>query len=668
MRTPRFSRRAFLGGLGLGALSLAFEGNAAGSVMTGPARDEVLRLSEHLFVYRGPINVGMIRSGRRALLIDCGDERIVDVLRDQGIETVDRVLFTHHHRDQACGAAALVAAGAAVTVPDAERDAFEGVAAWWAAPESRWHLYHFRPHRLMLTEPLPVAQTVAHGDRIPWGPARIHVLHSPGHTDGSVSYLVECDARRVLFCGDAIYDEGRVWDLHSLQKGFGAGRARVGDYHGFLGARPLLVESLRRLRDARPDLLVPSHGSVMTDPARAVDAIVDRLADAYDEYVAISALRHYFPALFAEYAGRPDHMPAREGLPVPEFLRHFETTWMILSRDRAAFVIDCGGPAAVQAVREAISRDGIRTVEALWVTHYHDDHVNGIPEFQAAFDCPCLTDRHVADVITHPAAWRLPCLSPAAVRVDRATTDGQSWDWHEFRVTAYHFPGQTLYHAGLLVEGRGLRMFFAGDSFTPAGIDDYCTGNRNWLGHGVGFDRCLERLEGLRPTHIFNSHVPYPFDFTPAQYRFMRENLARRERTFGRLVPWDHPNLAMDESWVRCHPYEQEVRAGDPVEVRVVVTNHSARPRPAAARPALPRAWCAAPATRPAALAAWKTIIAPARAEATIPIALPVPPGVAPGRYVVPFDLRFGDLDLPQFTEAVVRIGGGDGSTGPPPR
>ena len=80
----------------------------------------------------------------------------------------------------------------------------------------------------------------------------------------------------------------------------------------------------------------------------------------------------------------------------------------------------------------------------------------------------------MAEVIADPLAWRLPCISPSVARVDRATQDGESWTWHEFKLTAYHFPGQTLYHAGLLVEGQGLRMLFVGDSFTMAGIDDYC--------------------------------------------------------------------------------------------------------------------------------------------------------------------------------------------------
>ena len=218
-------------------------------------------------------------------------------------------------------------------------------------------------------------------------------------------------------------------------------------------------------------------------------------------------------------------------------------------------------------------------------------------------------------------------------------------------MTAYHFPGQTLYHSGLFVEGQGVRMLFVGDSFTPAGIDDYCSQNRNWLGRGVGFDRCIQLVEKLQPTHIFNCHVGEAFDFTPEQCRFMRANLAEREGLYGQLVPWDHANYGMDEPWVRCHPYEQRAKPGGKVTFRVVVTNHSAEPRKAACRAVLPRAW--GDGER---VTEWSRTAIPAKTEGELPLSLPIPADVPPGRYVIPVDVQYGDRGLPQFTEAIVVV------------
>ena len=617
---------------------------AAGSRTAEPPA-EMAVLSPHLAVYRGPINVGIVIADQRTLWIDCGDASVTARLLELGVNAVDRALFTHHHRDQACGAHRLVAGGVKLFVPAAERAYFDDVAAYWANPKSRWHLYSQHPHHLMLAESVPVDGVVKPGETIEWGPARITVLDTPGHTDGSVSYLVEVDGRRVVFCGDAIYDRGRLWELYSLQKG-----TMTTDYHGFLGARKQLAESLGRIRAAAPDALVPSHGRIMKAPAQAIDALLRRLDACYDKYVAISALRHYFPKMFTEYADRKDHMPIGPGLPVPDCLRHVGTSWILLSQNRSALAMDCGSDKALKAVQEMVNKGEIRAVEGLWVTHYHDDHVDKIPDFQKLFTCPCITDRSVADVITRPLAWRLPCISPSVARVDRPTRDGESWNWHEFRLTAHHLPGQTLYHAGLFVEGQGKRMLFVGDSFTMAGIDDYCAQNRCWLGRDVGFDRCVALIEKLQPTHIFNCHVNDAFAFTPEECRTMRHNLAEREELFAELLAWDNPNYGMDDSWVRADPYEQEAAGGGEAAVELVVTNHSAGARGAVCRAVLPRSW----KTAGAAPHASATIAA--KQEGRLALRLPIPAGVAPGRYVTAFDVEYGDRRLPQFTEAIVVV------------
>lgn len=628
-------------------------GLIGGSPTTEPAGRSVglIQLSEHLSVYYGAINVGIVCAGDKCLLIDCGDASVAGELPRLGVTSVDQILFTHHHRDQACGADTLIARKARVGVPARERGYFDNVGAYWNEPKNRWHVYEMRPHHLMLAESIRVDAAYNEGDVLSWGPARIRVLATPGHTDGSVSYLVEADGRKVIFSGDTIYSEGRLWDIYSLQKG----------YHGFLGARTELVASLRRIKDTEAEVLVPSHGPIITDPPKAIEVLVQRLEACYEQYVSISGFRYYASTLFTEYADRKSYMPFGKSKPAPSCLRHDDTTWTIVSRDKAAFVVDCGSPAVVQTLRKLVDENQIRTVEGLWVTHYHEDHTDGIAEFQKVFDCPTVIDSEVAQVVRDPSAWRLPCLSPGRCRVDRTLTDRESWPWHEFTMTSYHFPGQTLYHAALLVEGQGVRMLFVGDSFSPSGIDDYCTGNRNWLGRGVGFDRCIALIEKLKPTHLLSSHVSGAYEFTPEQYRFMKDNLDRREKLFGELVPWDDANYGLDESWVRCHPYGQKAKAGDQIVIRVIATNHSTEQNSFACRAALPRGWAPRNVSagghaqsRPAADTGWARHNVAAGVDDEVTIVVDVPVNASPGRYIVPIDVQYGSWSLPQFTECVV--------------
>ncbi len=651
---PSASRRRFLKLSAAATLAISgcahFPEQRKKADLVRPPRAEATRLSEHLYVYQGPINIGIIRDADKALLIDCGDGSVASALPDLGIRTVAQVVFTHHHRDQACGAGQFVSAGAKIGAPAAERESFENPAAYWNNDKNLWRVYaSFRPHRLMLTESVRVDEAYADGHRFPFGPANIQVIATPGHTDGAVSYVVEVDGKRIVFCGDCIYDNGQVWDIWSLQKGFAKGGAKIGAYHGFMGDRWTLIESLERIRQFKPSMLIPSHGRIMRQPDEAIGALAKRLEACYENYVAISALRHYFPALFTDYEGRPGQMPIRPGFAPPDCLRHIGTTWILVSKTGAAFTMDAGSNNIVQQIRKMLDAGEIKSVDALWVTHYHHDHTEGIPLFQKTFDCPCITDRRLAEVLTNPTAWRLPCLISEPVRVEKPMEDGQSWQWHEFKMTSYFYPGQTLYHSALLVEGEGLRMFFVGDSHTPSGIDDYCTQNRNFLGRGVGFQYCLSLIKKVRPTHMFNCHVKDAFTFTDEEIRFMRRVLDERERLFGELVPWDHPNFATDESWVRCFPYTQKAKRGSRIQLDLVITNHSAKTYEVQCCARLPEPFGGQPAQ-------WAQASVPEKAEKSLRMEFHVPPAAATGRYVIPLDVVFGPWRLPEFAEAIVDV------------
>lgn len=360
----------------------------------------VSTLSPHLLVYHGPTNVGIIRAGERALLIDCGDGSVGDVLATLGIRQVEKLVFTHHHRDQACGASRFTADGAKVGVPAEEQPWFDSPMDYWSNDAKYlWKVYaSFRPHRLMLVEPLQVDETYTDGDTFEFSPAKVHILATPGHTEGSVSYVVRVDGRRVIFSGDAIYDQGQIWDVYSLQKGFEKGGRRIGGYHGFMGDRWRLAESLDRLAKQKPDLLIPAHGVIMDRPLQAVEALSGRLEQCYEKYVAISALRHYFPELFSDYAGRPGQMPIRAGIAPPKCLRHFGTTWMLVSESGDAFVMDIGSPGIFQQLKKRLATGEIKSIEGLWVTHYHFDHTAGIPDFQQEFNVPCYANEQLAEV------------------------------------------------------------------------------------------------------------------------------------------------------------------------------------------------------------------------------------------------------------------------------
>jgi len=610
---------------------------------------DMVQLTDQLFVHHGCANVGVLwqspdQSGQ-VLLIDCGDGQVGQQFKQPDDLEISHILMTHHHRDSASGVVGLTTEQTRIYVPEQERPYFEAVEQFWNDPEFRWHLYNYHPHHLLLSESISVTDGLKAGDQLQFGQTQITAIETPGHTDGSLSYLVESGNQRIVFSGDLIYGRGQIQNLYAMQKGEG-----TTDYHGFMGDRHRLMESLHRLEELQPDLLVPTHGAIIRQPSEAIQALSDRIEQCYDHYLAISALRHYFPDKFPDLTDlHSHHLPIRPALDVPVYLRHFGTTWMIIADNGEAFVMDCGGEHIIRQIEQYRQDGEISRVTGFWITHYHDDHVDAIPEFQQQFQVPTWTDTVVAEVIENPTAFRLPCISPSVAQIDHRTGDGDSWSWNEFRITAYHFPGQTYYHGGLLVEGHGHRLFFSGDSFTMSGIDDYCSGNRNLLGDEVGYQHCLKLISDLQPTHIFNCHVAPAFDFTAEQIQLMQQNLRQREKLFGQLFPWDHPNYGMDQHWVRCYPYEQQVAAGQSFTIRIDISNHSETVSRATGRPVLPKWWSQSVGS--------KTVELVPKTDGSLEFSLDLPidlPTPKEQRLVIPVELTYNGIDLGQFREAVL--------------
>ncbi|NOY80298.1 MAG: MBL fold metallo-hydrolase [Kiritimatiellaeota bacterium] len=605
-----------------------------------------------LWVHEGAVTTGALIDGDRALLFNVGGPGLWDALRECGVRKVDHVLFTHHRRELADGLESVHAAcRPRIGVPAAEQRLFADPDAYWNDPASRWGLLMGHvPYHVTHITPVPPTFTVADGHCLEWHGWQIQVLETPGPTDGAVSYVVRHGETCAAFTGDLIAGPGRLWDLFTLQRRHERNGHRVGDYHGFMGAVDDLVAGLHRVIEAGPDLLVPAHGEMMDAPATAVRLLEDRVRAVYANYTSISALRWYFPKYFEPLGVLPDELPRQPVFPLPEnVIRVQGQTWLLVADNRRALLLDPYTEAAVRAVRDLADSGRIAGIDGIWLTHYHADHVVAAEFARRMFDCPILTDEHMADVIEHPEAYFLTCLINSPARVERPTRHGETWEWENFTLSAWHLPGQTWYHSGLLaVPTAGPRLFFAGDSFTPTGIDDYCTWNRNFLGPEVGFRQCVRLVRQLAPDLMFNQHVEVGFHFSEEAWDRIEQALVERERLLGELLAWEHPDFGTDEYWIHTFPYEQHTTPGGRGEIEVRLWNHARGARTAAVRIKTPPGWSIGPAEL--------TGVCPARTERRFRFSFRAAPDAAEKLYVLPVFVTFDGRDLGSFREALVRV------------
>lgn len=177
---------------------------------------------------------------REALVIDPGDEapRILKELEDRQWKAVGLV-HTHAHFDHVLGTGAVAAATQAET----------------ALHRDDLFLYEHVPDQLRLFgmpaagPTAPLTRQLSGGERLTFGKREARVIHTPGHTPGSIClYLETAGETPLLFAGDTLF----------------AGSVGRTDLPG--GSLEALVDSIRGPLFALPagTEVIPGHGQPTT--------------------------------------------------------------------------------------------------------------------------------------------------------------------------------------------------------------------------------------------------------------------------------------------------------------------------------------------------------------------------------------------------------------------
>jgi len=408
-------------------------------------------------------------------------------------------------------------------------------------------------------------------------PEGITPFDTPGLTRDSVSYCLDSNGKRTVFAGNLIYGDGQLLNLYEFQDKWDG--AKIGGYHGYMARVPKLIASLETIQALNPDVIIPAQGNAIGNPQQAIDKLIDRLQQVYLNYLSINALWWYFGADTMTTSGHLmfgeriiPRMPEAQKFEQPPWITEFATTRVIHAQDGSAFIIDCSGKREFERIVKMVDDGEIKRIEGVFITHYHHDHVPGVPLLVAKYDCPVYCSPVCRNILERPGDYRMPCVANAPIRNIRCV---ESLDWAEFNIRFMHFPGQTFYHDAALVTRKGERpVFFIGDSFSPTGIDDYCTWNRNLQEDGQGYSYCLNMIRDMEPRPmLINQHIPPPFEFDDARIDYMLGQLQQRRQLLSELFPYP-VNFGMDSRWARFEPY-----CAEPLdEPRLIILNHAKRP------------------------------------------------------------------------------------------
>ncbi|RUW84806.1 MAG: MBL fold metallo-hydrolase [Mesorhizobium sp.] len=548
----------------------------------------LIQCSEHLWVFKDTCNVYVVKHGSECLLIDTGSGAVLPRLSEIGIERVDWVLHTHHHRDQCWGTPMLQKTGAKIAVPEYERHLFENVEAHWQS-RGIYDNYNDSNTFFALGENIEIDAVLEDYEAFPWKGYNFRILPAKGHTYGMISLIADVDGQTVAFTGDLMVRGGKLYQLHAMEYSYG----------DMLGIE-FTMQSILALKKQSAAVAYPSHGTAITE----VDADITRLEARLEKLSTVGRL-----LTSGRNTGFEDWQTLRDSK-LERISEHLlwggpytcSNFYVVLSGSGHAMLIDYGLSSighlhfgsdhdGMQALRfvehhldELQNHFGVKEIEVVLPTHIHNDHICGIPYLQRKFGTQCWALDRVAQVIVDPAAWAsTPCCFHKPVKVQRTLRDGEAFHWRGFDFEIYYAPGQTEYHAMILGHIDGKRLLFSGDNlwlFNPRarGIEHEIPIQLTVMRNSFQLEmhrRCAQVLQKARPDVLCPGHGAL-ITISDARIAEYADYVDYKEAAFREIV--DEPaDCFIDLFWARMLPYISEARPSDEITYTVKIRNNLER-------------------------------------------------------------------------------------------
>jgi glyoxylase-like metal-dependent hydrolase (beta-lactamase superfamily II) len=321
------------------------------------------------------------------------------------------------------------------------------------------------------------------------------------------------------------------------------------------------------------------------------------------------------------------------------------TTGLAYGSDRAA---KRPWLASLPALRQ---RYGVTAITAALATHYHDDHVAGLPLLRSVAGAELWVPENVAPVLGDPWRYDLPCQWYEPIVADRVLPLGEPIRWNEYEIVVHPLPGHTRFAAAFQIVVDGVTVLFTGDQQTglgvPGEIREFLNYQyRNWFTLG-DFVRSAELYRRIAPGLMATGHWE-PRAVDEAYLAMVAEEGRFVDDVHRALLPLDEVDLGADGVAARIVPFRSRVEPEGTVRLSIVVRNPFRVPTAAELEVLAPDGWRVEPQHLTGDLVVGEDT------EFGVEV---TPPAVEVRRGRVVVDVTIGELRLGQHTEAIVHVG-----------
>ena len=561
------------------------------------------QVAKDIYLFPDICNVYVIKSGELGLLIDLGTGEVLDHLKEIGINKIEWVLFTHHHREQTQGYPRLKNTGAKVAVPEVEKALFETPLNFrkMAPALSDAFTVHGASYVRPGITPIKADKTFAKMDDFTWQGIELWCIETAGNSPGSLSYITKKEGEWIAFTGDLMLQGSKLHTWFDTEW----------DY-GFSKGIYALYNSLGQLEGYPLKKMLPSHGPIIENPLPQLQALRNTLREFNKLY-----LRGWEVSTFAgadqDRVSQPTTVPHVWQVTKhlfkfrgPEFWPNFH---MILADNGHALIVDCGlfkKEFLDKSIALMKERLGLKQIDVVLVTHMHGDHCLEAPHLRDMHGAKIWTMNRVVAPVSRPLHFDYCAQVNTygkgidSIAFDKVFQEGDTFTWEGFKLTVDWMPGQTEFALCLhgIIDGK--KVAFTGDNIFGSSSDPSQNGHeavvaRNSCILEEGYIYAAKYLKKLQPDLLLGGHSWAMAEPAKLIDRYLEDALKLKEY-FEKLSFEKDYRWMYDPYWVRMEPYRVVLGKNNTAEARLLMRNFDAVPISMKVEIVLPEGFKAEPA------------------------------------------------------------------------
>ena len=585
-------------------------------------------IQPNIYRLQDACNVYLLRSGNTGVLIDAGSDRLATALESVGVDQIDWILHTHYHRDQCLGSADLKKTGAKIAIGKTDADYLQrGTTELPINTADRYLLSDDLSDFGRRMEPFQkpgVDRVLMEGDEIKWKEYTIRVMDTPGHTKGSVSYLVEVDGRMICFSGDLIMQGGYVQNLYSMQWIYLQNPGIDSS-----------ITSIDKINLLDPELILPSHGPQIKQPQADLQRLRSRIL-AFQNSFNIQRAGRWNWSGFVQVS---EHVIQDCG----------STSQLVIGESGDALLFDCGGNFTNERLNEARQKFGIGKIDVIIPSHWHYDHIDGIPALAASEGAEIWVWEGLREHVENPGNFITTCWSDTKIKADRILSEGEIFEWGGYSLQAFHNPVHMEEQMGLAVRVDNIKFYFTADG-SSSNREGYMRSSihcYNGISTKTGLIKTARSFYDADPYICIPAHSNGFATHTDTREEFMDWAMKTTD-AIQSLLPPGHSEIGFNPYWITFYPAKESMKPGERKQVVLRIKN-------TADRTVSGKAWLKShdDITFPEKVLNYELGQGEMR---EIPVEIKIKTSCRPGTYIITADIEFGHEFFGEYPQGYIII------------